>query len=308
MSAISGTVSKQRPEVSWWRKRGVREALVAFLFVLPALLNFTLFRYYPIAWAFRTSFWDYSFLGGYRDMVGLNNYIRAFTMDPIFWSSMRTTLTYGIFYIPIQVSLALALALFAVQKKPGVGTLRALIFIPVVTSFVVVSIIWGMILNQDVGLVNSILQTLGFPRQAFLTSRENALPSIIAISIWKNVGYSLIIFVAGLKGIPEMYYEAAIVDGANPWQRFWKITLPLLRRHLMFVTVWATLGAFQVFIPIYTLTNGGPSRATNVIVYYIYRQAFIFSEMGYATALSIILLITILIITMILMRLLRSEE
>lgn len=296
-----------RAPAYWWQKQKYRNYLIAFLFVLPALINFTIFRYYPMIWAFGASFWDYSLLGGFKEMVGFSNYIKAFTGDPIFLESLRVTFVYAIAYVPIQVFLALGLAIFANQKRPGVGAIRAIIFIPVVTSFVVVSIVWGMILNQDVGLANGLLQTLGLHRLSFLNSKTYALPSVIAISIWKNVGYSVIILVAGLKSIPGMYYEAAIVDGANAWQQFWSITLPLLRRQVMFVTVWATLGAFQVFIPVYSLTQGGPSRSTNVIVYYIYKKAFVFGEMGYASALSMILLAILLIVSVIQMRLLRSE-
>jgi len=303
MSTMGVTVSR-----SWWQKRKYREWLLAFIFVFPALVNFTVFRYYPMAWAVRASFWEYNLMRGFLKMVGLGNYIRALTGDPAFWQSMKVTLTFVVAYVPIQIVLALALAVFANQRKPGMGAIRAIIFIPVVTSFVVVSIIWGMLLNADVGLVNGILQTLGLARLRYFNSVHNALPAIIMISIWKNVGYSVIILVAGLKGIPDMYYEAAIVDGANGWQRFWKITLPMLRRQIMFVTVWATLGAFQVFIPIYTLTDGGPNRATNVIVYYLYKKAFVFGEMGYASALSIILLLILLGISVIQMRLLRGED
>jgi len=164
-----------------------------------------------------------------------------------------------------------------------------------------------MILNQDVGLLNGFLQTLGLPRMTFLNSKTLALPSIIAISIWKNVGYSVIILVAGLKGIPATYYEAAIVDGANSWQQFWNITLPMLKRQIMFVTVWAPLGAFQVCIPVYSLTQGGPSRSTNVVGYYIYKKAFVFGEMGYATALSMILLALLMLVSLVQMRLLRAD-
>jgi ABC-type sugar transport system permease subunit len=201
----------------------------------------------------------------------------------------------------------MALALFSNQKKPGMGAIRAVIFIPVVTSFVVVSILWGMLLNKDVGLINGILSTLGFGRISFLLDKENALPTIAMISIWKNVGYSVIILVAGLKGVPEELYDAAIVDGANAWNRFVHVTLPMIRRQLMFVTVWASLGAFQVFIPVYSLTSGGPSRATNVIVYYIYSRAFKFGEMGYASALSMALLVILLVISVVQMRLLRRD-
>ncbi len=291
----------------WWQKYKFRNYVLAFIFVLPALINFTVFRYYPMAWAARASFWDYSLLGGFKEMVGFANYVKAFTGDTIFLQSLKVTFLYAIWYVPIQVFLALGLAVFANQQRPGMGTIRAIIFIPVVTSFVVVSIVWGMILNQDVGLANGMLQSLGLPRIVFLNSKQYALPSIIAISLWKNVGYSVIILVAGLKAIPGMYYEAATVDGANGWQQFWSITMPLLRRQVMFVTVWATLGAFQVFIPVYSLTQGGPSRATNVIVYYIYKKAFVFGEMGYASALSMILLAILLVVSVFQMRILRSD-
>jgi ABC-type sugar transport system permease subunit len=138
-------------------------------------------------------------------------------------------------------------------------------------------------------------------------NKENALPTIAMISIWKNVGYSVIVLAAGLKSVPGEMYEAAIVDGANNWQKFWNITLPMISRQLMFVTVWATLGAFQVFIPVYSLTHGGPSRATNVIVYYIYSKAFQFGEMGYASAMSMVLLLVLLVVSVFQMRLFKRD-
>lgn len=299
-------VAEHKP-LRWWQKYRNRQAMIAFLFVLPALINFTIFRYYPIVWATWASFWNYSLLGGFRQFLGLDNYIRAFTNDPIFLSSLRTTFIFVIVYVPVQVAFSLALAVFANQDRPGAGILRAIIFVPVVMSFVVVSIVWGMLLNKDVGLINGLLQTLGFPRVSFLLDKNLALPTIIAITIWKNVGYTVIVLVAGLKGIPELYYEAATLDGANKWQQFVNVTIPLLRRHLMFVIVWCTLGAFQVFIPVYALTAGGPVRSTNVAVYYIYRMGFTFSEMGYASALSMILLGILLIVSMGQMRIMRSD-
>lgn len=186
--------------------------------------------------------------------------------------------------------------------------MRAVIFIPVVTSFIVVSIVWGMMLNKDVGLVNALLQTVGLPRMVFLSSKTNALPSIIMITIWKDIGYSVIILVAAMKGIPEVYYEVAIVLGANAWQRFANVTIPMLRRALMFVIVLGTLSAFQVFIPVYQLTEGGPRDTTNVIVYYIYKRAFRFGEMDYAAALSMVLLVIMLVFSLIQMRVMRSED
>lgn len=298
----------QPPPIRWWQRQRIKYMAVAVLFVLPALINFAVFRYYPLFWAAGTSFWNYSLLGGFKEFVGLAHYVRALTSDPAFWGSMRVTLTYVVGKVPFQIVLALALAVFANQPRRGMGVMRAFIFIPVVTSFIVVSIVWGMILNRDVGLLNGILQSVGLPRLEYLTSPSNAMPTIIVISTWKDVGYSVIILVAGLKGIPKEYYEAAIVDGANGWQRFVNITLPLLRRVLMFVIVTTTFFSFQVFIPVYQLTRGGPGRATNVIVYEVYRKAFVFGEMGYASALSILLLFVLLVMSLIQMRLLRSED
>ena len=286
MSIVNSNIerSKQTQRMPRYRRNNY---IIAFLFVLPALINFAMFRYYPIIWATRTSFFKYSFLRGFEGFVGLQHYIKAFTNDPQFLNSLKVTLVYAVTKAPIQIVLALALAVFAAQKKRGMGGIRAVIFIPVVTSFIVVSIVWGMMLNKDVGLVNAMLQTVGLPRMEFLTSKTNALPTIIMISIWKDVGYSVIVLVAGLKGIPNVYYEAAVVDGANKWQQFIYVTIPMLRRALMFVIVMATLGAFQVFIPVYQLTLGGPRDTTNVIVYYIYKKAFRLGEMDYAAALSV---------------------
>ena len=296
----------QQQTVRWWQKRKYREAFIAFLFVLPALINLAVFRYYPIIWSARTSLWDYSLLGGFKEYLGLGNYTRLFH-DKYFWQSMFITFKFFMMYVPTTVVLSLALAVFCNQKKPGMGAMRAIIYIPVVTSFVVVSIIWGMLLNRDVGLINGILATLGVSRVSFLMSKENALWVIVMISIWKGIGYSVILLVAGLKGIDNSFYEAATVDGANGWQRFWSITLPMIRRQLMIVVVFATLGAFQSFIPAQTLTKGGPSRATNVIAYFMYQRGFQFGEMGYASALSMVLLVIILIISIAQMRVLRRD-
>jgi multiple sugar transport system permease protein len=292
----------------WWQRHKTRSLLLSLAFVLPALINFAVFRYYPMLWAGWASLWNYSLLGGFTKFVGFDNYVRAFTSDPALIKSFQVTFLYVLVKVPLQVALALGLAVFANQPRPGMGIIRALIFVPVVTSFIVVSIVWGMILNKDIGLMNALLETVGLPRTEFLTSPQNALPSIIAISIWKDVGYSVIILVAGLKGISSTYYEAAIVDGASPWQRFVSITLPLLRRTLMFVLVTTTIASFQVFIPVYQLTQGGPLQATNVIVYYLYSKAFVFEEMGYASALSIILLLILLVVSVVQMRLLRSDD
>jgi multiple sugar transport system permease protein len=285
---------------------GKRRQWILLLFVIPAMLNFIVFRYLPIFWAVNTSLWDYSLLAGFRRFLGPDNYLELF-QDPAFFHSLRITLLYFIIYVPITVIISMALASFVNQSKPGVNFLRAVIFIPVVTSFVVVSIVWGMLLNKDVGMVNAIFSIFGIERIAFLLNTRTALPTIAMISIWKNVGYSMIIVVAGLKGIDASFYESAFMDGASKLRIYFRITVPMISRQLMFVSIWATLQAFQSFIPVQTLTMGGPNKATNVIVYHIYNIGFNFGRMGYATAMSIILLLILLLISIGQMRLFRRD-
>jgi multiple sugar transport system permease protein len=282
------------------------KVLLLLLFVLPSMLNFIVFRYLPIFWAINTSLWDYSLLAGFRRFLGLGNYIELMN-DKAFWQSLWITLKYLLIYVPITIILALALASFVNQKRPGVNFLRAVIFIPVVTSFVVVSIVWGMLLNKDIGMVNSIMQLFGIERVAFLLNTKTALPTIALLSVWKTVGYSMIIVVAGLRGIDVSLYESANLDGASKLRIYIKITLPMISRQLMFITIWATLGAFQSFIPVQTLTVGGPSRSTNVIVYHLYNIGFNFGRMGYATAMSIILLLLLLLVNVGQMRLFKRD-
>ncbi len=296
-------IRKRKPLIKWGR---YKLWLIAFLFVLPALLNFTVFRYYPIAWSIRTSLWDYSLLGGFKTYLGFGNYIKAFS-DATFIKSFGITGIYAILKVGIQVVLSLGLAVFVNQKKPGMGFARMVIFVPVVISYIVVTVIWGLILNKDYGLLNSFFVTLGLPRLEYLTSMDNAIRAIIVISIWKDIGYTMILLVAGMKGIPDVYYDAAKVDGANGIQTFFHVTLPLLNRTMMFILVTTTMGAFQVFVPVYALTQGGPRRSTMVTMYYIYQKAFYYGEMGYATALSLIVLVILLVISLIQMRLLRNE-
>ncbi len=302
-------VPKSSRGPSWWtymRRSKTRTYIISALFILPALINFAIFRYVPILWAARASTWQYSLLGGYREWIGMEHYLRAL-QDPILHKSLRVTFTYVLVKMPLEMVLALALALFTNQVRKGMGTMRTIIFTPVVMSMVVVSVIWALIFNADSGLLNAFLRMIGLPKQIFLTNPKLALPSIITTAIWKDVGFSTILIVAGLKGIPGQFYEAAIVDGANRWQLFRHVTLPLLRRTLFFVVVTQTIFSFQVFIPVYSMTRGGPLDATKVIVYYIYQLGFLFQDMGYAAAVSMILLVIILIISLIQIRFLRSE-
>lgn len=286
-----------------WRRRNY---IIAFLFVVPALINFTLFRYYPIVSATYSSLYNYSLLGGYRGFVGLDHYIRMVN-DPAFWNSLKVTFLFVATKIPIQVALALALALFLSKQSIGSTIVRSAIMAPMVTSIIVVSIIWALMYHSEQGLFQSILAAVGLPKMRFISHESRALPSLTFMMVWKDVGFSMIILMAGLKGIPSVYYEAAMVDGATPWQRFWNITLPLLRPVLMFVLVTQVAFSFQMFDPVFQMTKGGPLESTNIIVHYIYQQGFLFQDMGYASALSMVTLLILLIISYGQMRLLNID-
>jgi ABC-type sugar transport system permease subunit len=286
-----------------WRRRNY---IIAFLFVLPALINFTLFRYYPIVSAARSSLYNYSLLGGYRGFIGLDHYIRM-ANDPAFWNSLGVTFMFVLMKIPIQVALALALAIFLSKQSVGSAIVRSSIMAPMVTSIIVVSIIWALMLHSEQGLFQSILVAVGLPKMRFISSETLALPTLSAMMIWKDVGFSMIILMAGLKGIPGVYYEAATVDGAGPWQRFWNVTLPLLRPVMMFVLVTQVAFSFQMFAPVFQMTKGGPLESTNVIVHYIYQQGFLFQDMGYASALSMVTVVILLVISFGQMRLLNTN-
>ncbi|MGE3912356.1 MAG: carbohydrate ABC transporter permease [Chloroflexota bacterium] len=266
-----------------------RQHLIAFLFVLPALVNFAVFRYIPIFMAGEASLYDYSLLGGFGSFVGLKNYERALA-DELFWSSMWVSFQYALMKVPAQVVLSLLLAMFVSREVRGMSAIRTIIFFPVVTSLVVAAMLWSMMYNKDLGLIQSMMGAFGLHHDGFLSSPTLALPSIVLMMVWKEVGFSMIIFVAGLKGIPEMFYEAATMDGAGPFQKFLFITLPLLKPVTLFVIVTQTISAMQVFVPIFVMTQGGPFFATNAIVYYIYQNGFAYNDMGYASALSFFVL------------------
>lgn len=295
---MQGTASIQPQESAisrflTWRRRNY---IIAFLFILPALINFTVFRYYPILSAGYSSFQRYSLLGGYKGFIGFDHYVRMWG-DPAFWNSLQVTATYAFVKIPVQVALALALAIFLSRQSIGTALVRSAIMAPLVTSLIVVSIIWALMYHSEQGLFQSVLQSVGLPKMRFISHENRALPSVTLMMIWKDVGFSMIILMAGLKGIPKVYYEAATVDGANRWQQFVNVTIPLLRPVLMFVLVTQVAFSFQVFDPIFQMTKGGPLESTNVIVHYIYQQGFLFQDMGYASAISIVMLVLLLAIS-----------
>ena len=288
------------------RVSGIRRQryATAAAFLLPAAVGVVLFSLLPIAQALRISFFDYSLLNPEQIPVGLENYDRA-VKDPVFQVALKNTLLYTILLVGLQTAMALGLALLLKQRIRGLAFFRSAFFVPVVTSLVVISTVWKLLYNSQ-GFINAFLRTVGLPAQPFLSSTSQALLSLVAMGAWKDVGFYMLIFLAGVQAIPVDLYESASIDGASPWKAFVRITLPLLRRPAVFVVVVGTIAAFKVFTPVYLMTDGGPAESTTVMVFYIFRTAFRYFQMGYASAMSVILLGIVLVLTLIQFRLLRT--
>lgn len=278
--------------------------VTAAVFLVPATVGILLFSVLPILQALRISFLDYALLNPQQIFVGTENYERAFS-DPVFRIALNNTILFSVLLVVGQTLLALLLALLLKQQIRGRAFFRSVFFLPVVTSLVVISTVWKLMYNSQ-GFVNGVLGALGIGAQPFLASSTQALPSLVLMSVWKEVGFYMLIFLAGLQAVPGDLYESAAIDGANRWTSFWRITLPLLRRATVFVMVVGTISAFKVFTPVYLMTDGGPADSTMVIVFYIFRVAFRYFEMGYASAMSFILMGIVIVLTLLQFRLLRS--
>lgn len=268
-----------------------KEAWAGFLFALPAMTLFLLFAVYPIVRTFYLSFFDYNMLVKPK-FIGLDNY-KALMGDSLFWQSMRATLFYLVAtYVP-AIILALALALALNREFKLRGLFRGLYFTPVVMSMVVVSVIWKLLFNYR-GLLNQLLSHVGIGPIRWLTSSTYAPWALAIMSIWKVFGYYMVIYLAGLQGIPTEIKEAAHIDGANTWQTFKDITLPLIRPITVFVITMSILTGLQEFTAQYVMTGGGPSGATRVLALLIYETGFNFMRMGKASAISMVLFVLLL--------------
>lgn len=279
--------------------------MTGYAFLLPDLVGLLVFVIFPILYAFYISLNHWNALSPMR-WAGLGNYSRLFT-DWQFWDSLRITAIYTVSYVPILFAVSLGLALLVTQRLPAMTFFRTLFFIPVVLSLVVSSLMWKYIFDERAGLLNYLLGFIGIDRQPWLGSVELALPAIIIVSVWIQMGYFMVIFIAGLQDIPRIYYDAAKIDGANFWQSFWHITLPLLKPTSLFVVVISLIGSFQVFDQIWVMTQGGPAGATRVTVVYIYQQAFQALNLGYGSAMAFALFLVILVVSLIQFRLLRPS-
>ncbi|MFP4511168.1 MAG: carbohydrate ABC transporter permease [Spirochaetaceae bacterium] len=288
-----------------WKRYKADEIEAAIYLVVPSLIGFGLFYFYPALRGLYMSFTDWDLLTD-PNFIGVANYRRLFS-DPRFWNSLRVTAMYVIYNIPIQTVLGLGIALLMNQMKNST-TFRAVIVLPWFIPNVVVGLLWLLLLNSTIGLVNQILELLSLSRIPFLRTVEFALPSIAGINIWRHMGYVGLVFFAGLQTIPGNLYEAARIDGANAWQAFQRITLPLLRPVIAFIVITTVIGSFQIFDTVAVTTQGGPVNATEVMIWFIFQHAFERFNMGYGSAASMVLFLILIIFTLSYVKLSRSGE
>jgi ABC-type sugar transport systems, permease components len=288
----------------WYQKRSIK--IAPYLFIAPNMILFLTFMIIPIFFTFYISFFDWEILGG-AQFKGFGNYAEMFA-DDVFWISLWNTVYYTIGTVPLSMVLGLAGAILLNRKIPLRAFFRGVFFAPVVVSLVATGLIWAWLYNPNFGLFNHLLSIVGIEPIGWLTSKTLAMPAVIITTLWVRIGYCLVIYLAGLQAIPESLYEAAVIDGANSWQKFWYVTLPMLKPTTVFVLVISVIYGFMVFDLVYTMTNGGPGHATTVLVQYIFRKAFVEGEMGYASALGTFLFIIMMIFTLIQLKLGRERS
>ena len=274
-----------------------KENLSATLFILPSFLPLVAFLIIPMLAAVTLSFAQWDLLTS-PSWVGIENYIELFK-SASFWQTLKNSIIFILGYLPIVYISGLAAALALNKKFKGSTFLRAAYFLPVITSWVIVSLLWKWILNPEGGVVNSLLAAVGIQGPGWWTSTTWAMPTVIIASAWKDLGYVMLLLLAGLQSIPPEYQEAAAIDGASKTQILRSITLPLLTPATFFVIVISLINNFQVFDQIYLMTSGGPEGSTSVIVQQIVKNSFDYGRMGYASALSMVLFVIILSITLV---------
>lgn len=280
-----------------------RRTLVAYSFLLIPLLFFLGIRIYPALYAFLMAFSEKR-----TGSFSLENFSRLLT-DAVFWRALINTFLYVIVTVPIQLGLGLLIALAIEKVKRFKWLYRTIYFLPYVTSIVAISWVWKLMYDKDYGFFNELLGSFGISPQAWLSNPKLALLCISAVMIWQSVGFSMLIFMAGLQVIPKSFYEAAEIDGSNSWQKFWKITFPLLNPTLVFLVVTGVIEALQTFTQVHNLAgpSGGPLNSTMSIAVYMYKVAFLEFNMVYASAIAIILFMIILLVTLVQLKVLNKN-
>jgi multiple sugar transport system permease protein len=297
---------RRRPTISK-RQRKIRKMLVAYSFIAPNFIGFAVFTLGPILFAFALAFmhWDGS---NPISFAGLDNFWQLFR-DRAFQAALWNTIVYTVASVPLTLAASLGLAVLLNQKILGRNFFRTVAFFPYVGSLVAVAVVWNMIFNPEMGPVNMVLYSLGVdPKNlpGWAADKHWAMVTIVLFGVWKSMGYFMVIYLAGLQGINAELYEAADLDGANAWQKFWHITVPQLAPTTFFVSVMLTIQSFKVFDQIYMITQGGPGTSTLVLVYHIYNTAFISWDLGYSSMVALVLFLLVLAVTVVQFR--RSNE
>ena len=297
-----------KSEKSRERRRNERSFLSASPFLTASLIGFAIFYFAPMVISVVISLTDWNGLDrllapGFMEehFIGLDNY-KAILTGAEFWKVLKNTLVYIVLYIPLMLTTSTAIAALLSRQRRGVGAFRVLYYIPVLTSWVAASLIWKSLLSPQYGAMNGILAFFGMEGPGWLTDEKWAMPAIVLVSVWKDMGFFGLILLSGMIGIDRTYYEAAEIDGAGSWTRFLKITLPLLTPSLFYVLIVSLINSFQLFPQIMIMTDGGPNGATQVMMERIYKYGFRYYRMGYASAFSWILFIVIMICTAVQMR------
>lgn len=285
----------ERPSV--WQRILASDHLAGWMFVSPALVLIAVFALIPIGWSLILSLQNNNLLSP-AHYIGLANY-KALTKDPLFRSAVGHTLVYTVIFVPVSVIGALALAVALNRRIRGIRFYRLAVFVPLVTSTVATGIVFLWLLDPTFGLINYIFQAVGIPQQRFLQDPNEALYCIVAMTVWGWLGFDVIVYLAALQGIPAELLEASEIDGASRWRTFRSVVIPLLGPATLFLVVWSTIEAMQLFDEIYVTTRGGPLGSTTVIVYYLYQQAFQFFNGGYGAAIAYVLFVGILVVTLV---------
>ena len=292
--------------ISRINRRQWLEWLSGYAFLAPSFIILAVFTYFQVAYALGLSFFKWRIMRGEPTFNGLGNYQLLLTSED-FWQAIWNTVYFAVGSIPTGMAIALFIAILLNRPMRALPIYRTAYFLPTVTSMVAVSVVWMLIYHPDVGLMNYVLQLFHLPAIRWLNDPRWAMPALIILGIWKGLGYNVIIYLAGLQNIPQHLYEAAQIDGANRWQLFRNITWPLLTPTSFLILIMAVINSFQAFTEFNVMTQGGPIGSTTVIVYYLYQQAFQQFNMGYGSALAIVLFLIILGLTLIQNRMLGSR-
>jgi len=272
--------------------------ITSYAYITPLLFNLIFLSAGPVLYSFIISFTNWQIVLP-PVFVGLRNYSEQLS-DPLFWKVMRNTFYYTVGYVPLSITASLTMAILVNQKLPGISLFRSLYFLPVVSSGVAVALVWGWIYHPTFGVLNWFLEVLfGIDGPRWLSDPKWAMPALIILGVWRSMGSNMIIFIAGLQGVPQEMYEAARIDGSGRFQEIRHITLPLLTPTIFFVLITSVIGSFQVWEATYLLTQGGPANATLTISFYIFQQAFQWFHMGIGAALAYILFFIIAVVTII---------